>query len=681
MKSATTNEVYRLAKLSAVGLISVALVAMATTPRIAWSATLISALRDMLFACVIVSLIHPIRWATSWKKSKAEAKDSGDPLAYWFPPLIGLAIWMSIAVRLLKASDSERLALIKWGLLHFLIGCVLLLMVVPCLVGGVLLLQRLLFGGRVKEAEWKACLEAALTKQRSLPAEQCNPNEFVVLTAVKGLDFEAWRNRFQNIVPSSKKGSRMEPRGAALLEIEDLTNSEGIPNQCRVNIHRDLSVKEFSAFLVHRLLGFEELPCEFHSHVEFPAMEIAFADKDKTLRSLGVQSGDLVVLYVRQLRMAPAMVSSVSDRLKGRLLTRRTLDDFFATVVTRENEDYLWMHRHRDAWDIESAKATPRPLCIGSLLLYTEEDADLAIYVRQYYAVLHRMSGCYLTIYTFEHCPSATEEQQVSLRRFWENAIPPWVYSVWRQIGLTKSKPYPSKEMYDIAESLGLAPRDLPCLLLFRDWNNVATQRIVLPVRGFPRDFFRNICSDVRDVLEQLGKEQPTLKFLAEMEFNNFARHYRRTHSGKLSVASGSSTDPPIGREPYVVRRVFISHSSADKDFVERLAIDLRNNAVGVWLDKWETRVPDSILNKISQGIEQSAFLAVVLSKASVRSEWVRKELNAALMLEIEGRRVVVLPILLEECDIPVLLKEKRYADFSHNYRDGFNALLEVFNA
>ena len=49
-------------------------------------------------------------------------------------------------------------------------------------------------------------------------------------------------------------------------------------------------------------------------------------------------------------------------------------------------------------------------------------------------------------------------------------------------------------------------------------------------------------------------------------------------------------------------------------------------------------------------------------------------------MRELTERRVIVLPILLEECEIPVLLREKKYADFSRNYRDGFNSLLEVFN-
>ncbi|MFW5667412.1 MAG: toll/interleukin-1 receptor domain-containing protein, partial [Coleofasciculus sp.] len=44
--------------------------------------------------------------------------------------------------------------------------------------------------------------------------------------------------------------------------------------------------------------------------------------------------------------------------------------------------------------------------------------------------------------------------------------------------------------------------------------------------------------------------------------------------------------------------KAFISHSSIDKPFVERLATDLRTSeAIDAWLDKWEIlpgdRIPD----------------------------------------------------------------------------------------
>lgn len=122
--------------------------------------------------------------------------------------------------------------------------------------------------------------------------------------------------------------------------------------------------------------------------------------------------------------------------------------------------------------------------------------------------------------------------------------------------------------------------------------------------------------------------------------------------------------------------RVFLCHSSKDKDFVERLAFDLEKVNVGVWFDKWEIRVGDSLIEKISKGIELNDYLAIIISTNSIESEWVKREVNAALMRELEEKKVVVLPILIEDCKIPVLLKEKKYADFRKSYDEGFEEFL-----
>ena len=59
---------------------------------------------------------------------------------------------------------------------------------------------------------------------------------------------------------------------------------------------------------------------------------------------------------------------------------------------------------------------------------------------------------------------------------------------------------------------------------------------------------------------------------------------------------------------------VFISYSSKDKSFVEKLSNKLVENRVGVWLDKWEMKPGDSLIDKIQNGIEDSSHLLVVLS-------------------------------------------------------------------
>ena len=122
---------------------------------------------------------------------------------------------------------------------------------------------------------------------------------------------------------------------------------------------------------------------------------------------------------------------------------------------------------------------------------------------------------------------------------------------------------------------------------------------------------------------------------------------------------------------------VFISYSSKDKEFVEKLSMKLVENKINVWLDKWEMQVGDSLIDKIQNGLEDSSFLLVVLSENSINSEWCKKELNSGLMKELDEKRVVVIPIKIDDCKIPVFLREKLYADFRENFDEGLISLLK----
>lgn len=124
---------------------------------------------------------------------------------------------------------------------------------------------------------------------------------------------------------------------------------------------------------------------------------------------------------------------------------------------------------------------------------------------------------------------------------------------------------------------------------------------------------------------------------------------------------------------------LFISYSSKDKSFVSRLASELTTYGVKVWWDMWEMKVGDSINNKIQEGISSAAWLAIVLSPNSVNSSWVKKEINAALVKELGKHDVFILPILYKDCEIPLFLKDKVYADFRNSSKDGLNTLLDRF--
>ena len=129
-------------------------------------------------------------------------------------------------------------------------------------------------------------------------------------------------------------------------------------------------------------------------------------------------------------------------------------------------------------------------------------------------------------------------------------------------------------------------------------------------------------------------------------------------------------------------KNIFISYSHHDRGFVKRLAHNLKAVGLTVWWDEWEIKVGDSIIQKISEGINQSAYLAVVLSPHSVQSNWVQRELGSALMRQLSANRdITVLPLLISACEIPELLLEIKRADFRQDYQAGFEQLLDALIA
>jgi hypothetical protein len=122
---------------------------------------------------------------------------------------------------------------------------------------------------------------------------------------------------------------------------------------------------------------------------------------------------------------------------------------------------------------------------------------------------------------------------------------------------------------------------------------------------------------------------------------------------------------------------IFLSHNHADKPFARRLAKDLINLGIRVWIDEAEIQVGDSLIEKIREGIDNVEYVGVVLSRVSVKSEWVKKEVDIAMNQEIKGKRVKVLPLLVDDCDLPGFLEGKLYADFrtEGSYQKEFSKL------
>jgi hypothetical protein len=110
---------------------------------------------------------------------------------------------------------------------------------------------------------------------------------------------------------------------------------------------------------------------------------------------------------------------------------------------------------------------------------------------------------------------------------------------------------------------------------------------------------------------------------------------------------------------------VFLSHNSEDKPFVRELARYLSDHGFRVWLDEACLTAGVSLLSALADAVMGVDVVVAVLSKNAVSSAWVTKELQIAMTQEVKNRRIKVIPILKEKCDMPAFLSDKLYLDFT----------------
>jgi hypothetical protein len=120
---------------------------------------------------------------------------------------------------------------------------------------------------------------------------------------------------------------------------------------------------------------------------------------------------------------------------------------------------------------------------------------------------------------------------------------------------------------------------------------------------------------------------------------------------------------------------IFFSYSRDDSEFVLNLAKNLRIAGANIWLDQLDIKPGTRWDSSIEKALKSSNTLLVILSKTSVDSTNVLDEVSFAL----EEKKKVV-PVLLEECDIPFRLRRLQYADFIGDHKKGITTLVEALD-
>lgn len=121
-------------------------------------------------------------------------------------------------------------------------------------------------------------------------------------------------------------------------------------------------------------------------------------------------------------------------------------------------------------------------------------------------------------------------------------------------------------------------------------------------------------------------------------------------------------------------RKTFLSYSRVNKDFAVRLAKELKAEGFDIWLDQLDIPLGARWDVEVEKALEESEIFMIIMTAASISSENVRDEIGYAID---NGKRF--LPVLLENCNIPLRLRRFQYVDFTNkSFDEGVESAKEL---
>jgi len=175
------------------------------------------------------------------------------------------------------------------------------------------------------------------------------------------------------------------------------------------------------------------------------------------------------------------------------------------------------------------------------------------------------------------------------------------------------------------------------------------------------RDLVKRI-EELKDSIWHEKKSTQKNALLVELD-------YAKTQFYEKHILSSISSDKG--------RRLLIYHSSKDKAFANCLYADLVEQGHSPWLDDRDIKPGQSIPKEIQKALKYADYILVLLSQNSIISDWVAAEWEAASWDEVTNQNVKIIPLLIENRDIPSLLKTKKYIDFREDYQSSLDYLLK----
>ncbi|GHO98775.1 hypothetical protein KSF_088230 [Reticulibacter mediterranei] len=132
----------------------------------------------------------------------------------------------------------------------------------------------------------------------------------------------------------------------------------------------------------------------------------------------------------------------------------------------------------------------------------------------------------------------------------------------------------------------------------------------------------------------------------------------------------------------------FINYSSQDQAFAEKLRQDLQTVGIRCWFAPEDLRIGEKFWHRIDEGIQLYDKLLLIISKHSLSSNWVAKEVEEALFKEKKQKTTILFPIRLDNTvlenppqRLEPLLQTRHIGNFQHwqdhdAYQQAFTRLM-----
>jgi hypothetical protein len=126
-------------------------------------------------------------------------------------------------------------------------------------------------------------------------------------------------------------------------------------------------------------------------------------------------------------------------------------------------------------------------------------------------------------------------------------------------------------------------------------------------------------------------------------------------------------------------RKVFLSYSSRDRVAVDRVAQELRKMTLEPLLYLEDISPGRSIPQKLNEGLAKADYFLLFWSENALGSRWVQAEHDAAFFKQADEESVLVVPVLLDNTELPPLLKPISHIDFRQSIEAGISQLRTFF--